>query len=142
MRTGNVTLKVGKSGSHSDVRIKGVTPAEVVILTHEDDDIGHMTNCGGFPLSKLEITGDALALAYDDLDGQWKVNGKVLRTDKEELERLQRKYKPSAIKACFPGASPKLPQDFSCVSGWDADTDGKVVEADKPAPTKTEPPKK
>lgn len=136
-------MKVGKTGHHSDIRLKGVTPAECLVLSHEDDEVGHSTNAGGFPLSKLEITGDALKLTYEDTTGLHTVEEgeKVLRSDKQEVERLKRKYKPKTIDLCFPGAAPKLPTHFSEIAGWDPDTCQKVVDKDAPKVAIAEPKK-
>jgi hypothetical protein len=141
MQIGNVWLVLDKQGSN--VRLTNVTPAECLLLAHNDKALNdaklhsHQHNAGRFPLQGLEIVGDAISqVERQDELGVWEprmVNGKqVLRTDAEELARLRRKgYVEKMISMAFPGVSPSLPKLFSDVQGWKPD-DQKVIDAKVP----------
>jgi len=108
MEQANITMKINKTDTIPKL---GVTPAEALILSHKDH--GHFNNVGGFPVTELKVTGDAPLLVWDAVDGVWnEVKGKK-RSDSEEFARLSRTYGKKKVEACFPGASPKLPQTFA-----------------------------
>jgi hypothetical protein len=111
MEQANIVMKINKMDT---IPKSAVTPAEVVILSHKDH--GHFNNVGGFPLTVLDIKGEALALAWNVEEGIYtEVKGKK-RSDAEEIARLSRTYGKKKVEACFPGASPKLPQTFAEVA--------------------------
>jgi hypothetical protein len=111
METANIVMKINKMDT---IPKSGVTPAEVVILSHKDH--GHFNNVGGFPLTALDVKGEALALSWSSEEGLFtEVKGKK-RSDSEEIQRLSRTYGKKKVEACFPGASPKLPQTFAEVA--------------------------
>ena len=111
METANVVMKINKMDT---IPKTGVTPAEVVILSHKE--YGHFNNVGGFPLTELTQKGEALSLSWNTEEGIFtEVKGKK-RTDAEEISRLSRTYGKKKVEACFPGASPKLPQTFAEVA--------------------------
>lgn len=88
MKTVSAQLKISKLGS--TVTLTGVTPAEALLLTAE-----HQGNAGGEPLTLSEEVVD------------------VNRADYEEVERLKQKYHIKKVEALFPGADPRLPEDFT-----------------------------
>jgi len=111
MEIANIVMKINKMDTIPKV---GVTPAEAIILSHKDH--GHFNNVGGFPLTSLNIKGEALALVWDSEEGLYtEVKGKK-RSDSDEIGRLSRTYGKKKVEACFPGASPKLPQTFAEVA--------------------------
>jgi len=138
MQIGNVFLKLAQIGNN--VPLKGVTPAECVILAHPEH--GHHLNAGGFPLSKLEITGTAMKPVFDEENQVWTESKKEERSNKDEIIRLRRKFPKKVVEAIFPGAAPQLPQTFDEACTWQGD-DAKVANPSKKEDvTKKEEPKK
>lgn len=123
MRIANVTLHIG----HGDVVVRGVTPAECQILVHQDPKIGHTNRKKGFPLAKLDIVGDAMGIEFDGLTNTW-TSTKVLRTDKEEYQRLYRKFGRKKVETVYPASSATLPATFDKVDGWEDDKDIATVK--------------
>lgn len=80
-------LKIARDGSN--VKINGVTPAEVLFLVAE-----HNRRAGGNPITDLVPTG-------------------TISVDPRRLrERLIEKYGEEKIKTLFPGAEPVMPKTF------------------------------
>lgn len=145
MQIGNIRLHIG----HGDVEVKDVTPAEVAILTHDDPKIGHKSRAGKFPASGLKIIGEAKAREFDHMDNVWKDTDKP-RTDRNEYERLWKKFGKQKVEKVYPASASKLPEKFADVQGWEDAQDIELLMP-APAPTKveekksattTEPPKK
>ena len=88
MKVANIIL--GLSKGH-EVGLKGVTPAEVLLLVAE-----HHTNYGGDPVISLEEQKE-----------------EVKRTNDEEVARLRSKYALVKVNALFQGAIPNLPDSFA-----------------------------
>lgn len=136
MQTANMRLKLDRG---TCIPIEGVTPAEAMVLTIKDTKLpSHHNNCGTFPLYGITDIAEAKKLVLDD-EKVWKTydwveNPKSTeeeplpkvkkfytepRTDKQELERLGRKYGKKTIAALWPGVSPSLPSTFEKVDGWE-----------------------
>lgn len=147
MQIGNVQLFIG----HGDITLKDVTPAECIILTHDDSKIGHKTRAGKFPLSKLVITGEAKAQQWNEFDNSYGPETKfdevkeefvptnAKRKDREEYQRLYRKYGKKKVEVVFPASAATLPEKFSNVQGWEDEKDLATVDGEtlvvKPAIT-------
>lgn len=127
MQIGNVVLKLAQTGNN--VPLKGVTPAECVILSHKEH--GHHLNAGGFPLSKLEVTGTAKKPVFDENEQVWTVSKTEDRDNRDEMIRLFRKFPKKVVEALFPGAAPQLPQTFAEACSWQ-DDDAKTAKDSLP----------
>lgn len=88
MKVANIGLALFKG---HEIHLKGVTPAEVLLLVAE-----HHTNYGGDPILHLE-----------------ELKEEVKRTNDEEVSRLMMKYAPAKVKALYQGALPNLPESFA-----------------------------
>ncbi len=102
MQVANCRLIVGEKGS--DVPLTEITPAEAIIL-----GVGHMKNAGKYPITNLEIAGEATTEVVKE-DGTM---GFRPRTVLEEKRRLNEKYGKKKVAELFPGARPQFPQDFT-----------------------------
>lgn len=124
MKQAQVRLHVG----HGDVEIT-VTPAECCILTHDDSKIGHKVRAGKFPLSNLKNITEAKGLSWNEMTNVYDASDKP-RTDKEEYQRLYRKFGKKRVEVVFPASAAKLPETFDLVQGWEDEKDQATAEAD------------
>lgn len=122
MQIADARIRLNKLGS--DVPVKGVTPAEAVLLhiLHQGNNGG---NTFGEEMDKIKILGDARG-----------ADGQAMRTDAEEMRRLMAKYGRCVnkkgtriIKLIWPELSPKLPKTFAELKWSDIQYDGEDIAA-------------
>jgi hypothetical protein len=92
MKQANIQLALSKG---HEVFLRGVTPAEVLLLVAE-----HHGNVGGDPIVQLD-----------------EVKEELKRTNAEELERLKMKYSTKKLAALYTGAMPNMPETFNEARG-------------------------